>query len=110
MTDDLPPLGGVHDGAARASHQSLGILGSHADWVALLNRAGRPAQRLGLGLVMVLFFMGVGSAIVTAMWVSALTGRDMPDFSGVIVTLVIPLITLITDQVTRHVEKVKGVA
>jgi hypothetical protein len=88
----------------------MGVLGAHLDWVALMDRAGRPAQRLGLGVVMVLFSLGVGSAIVAAMWRSALTGVPMPDFTGVIATLLIPLATQVTDQITRSVEKVKRVA
>jgi len=110
MTDDIPPSGGVVTERAASSYQTMGILGSHADWVALLNRVGRPAMRAGLGIVMVLFSLGIGSALVVALWRAALTGQPVPDLTGGLMTLLAPLSLQLLDLLTRHREKVKGVA
>lgn len=110
MAKETPPKGGVSTERAASAHQTFGLLGTHPDWVALLNRAGRPALFAALGACLVLFLLGYGSAMIAAAWIAALKGQAVPDMLGALVPFLLGLAPMVFHQYTRHVEKVKGVA
>lgn len=110
LAADAPPPPAAVLEAPTAFSNPLPILGTHADWVALLNRAGRPILRAGLGLAAIVTALLVGSALGFAVWRAAVTGEPVPDLTAGLMPFLVALAPQAIDLVTRHREKMSGFA